>query len=318
MILLLAWVSVTGMAWANDPFYSSGPGPGCRESIPKKICRSDSLGLNCLSTTSEPDIGKYYVEYLYDQFPPLLQRMLCELDRIRISPGSGGATREFPIFGSEIALGTRLPSSYLDPTTYQGADSHILIEGTSDNPQRAVGRLGLIATAAHELGHVFYFKHDLAKAWDAISWKPGFSLKGALEIQWDATNDSEFPMRKAMPHYHHGLRGKLLGSKMEFNLREYFRQFRDSNFITPYASFNPFEDFAETFSFYTLKQQGKRYRLYLIEEGTVVDEIDLMDRLESPQMKAKVQFIESMLRGRPSGRVADGARIPSLRGLLWN
>ncbi len=271
----------------------------CRDRISKVVCLVDdnstglAYGRECLA-----DSAKYVpvFETLYDEFPPLLQKMFCSVSKIFIEKNLDSTAYAVP---NTYAIGIR--QSLLDEKLSLGAwatwKEQLPFGGSltsyavkEDLPSftvesQEVKNDFLWDVVAHEFGHLFDFANQL---------NSGFS--NVKEGSWGALSWTSFSTPKQGNDYFHradicfyNCTGAL---SRDLIPQIYDELFTKTNFLNTYTGRNPYEDWADTFGFYLLFKYHKTRVVLTTNQGKTYD---LSKELASARLKEKVEFVENFL-----------------------
>jgi hypothetical protein len=251
-------------------------------------------------------------ENLYDRFPAHLQKMFCHLERIYIEKdfvaSAYGGLFEDPadenhILGGMIGLREEFlknPVSLNEWASWKeqihfGADPKKVIFSTllprveTSMKNDSIDMLYFLV--AHEFGHIFDYTNNLnndscpenstapqckQKSWHFFSWANTKLPKPA----------NDFPLLSDLCYYF--CDGHFIPSARQDEL---YKSLNQTNFLTPYTTRNPYEDFADTFAIYTIMTD--RGSNYVIKTPDL--SYDATSRLRSPVFEGKRNFIKDFL-----------------------
>jgi hypothetical protein len=294
------------------------PDQDCRANIAKVVCLVDPAkeGDDESKRTCLPGSENYAApfEKLYDRFPAHLQKMFCSLGRIYIEKdfyatayaggivdpngvqlGLIGIRQDFA--DKEFALD--FWASWKEQLNFGGDPKVYSTDPTRPMIQSSFPDMFYFAVA-HEFGHLFDFTNKLNR-FDDCKFENG-RLEGACtsapgswaEQSWkDARNHpldvNEFPLRTELCFY--TCNGKFIDLG---RAQELYHDLFATNFISIYAAQNPMEDFADTFAYYTVRNELQATYWVTLQDGQVFDS---MEHLYSGAMKGKADFIRNFLAG---------------------
>ncbi len=149
---------------------------------------------------------------------------------------------------------------------------------TLEDPKGNIPRNTLQYILLHEFGHVYSIGTDLTPFWeDRVNGSIPPSHYSFLPFSWTLNKtktayisifDQSFPLRKKIIYYS---TPKL---KSEQILTVY-SDLKKTNFVSAYASTNPYDDFAETFASYIHTElMNKPYIIEVIRGGQVLSTLD--------------------------------------------
>ena len=300
---------------------SNEPSLSCRDQIKKVICLvepnqpgQDPQRRPCL------DGGLSYATYfedLYDHYSPPLQKMFCSINHIFIEKKFFGTAYAAPLIGlngemTGVMLGIRqsILDQNLSLSTWASWKEQLSFGGRSDS-YTVQDNLPKIQTSSssqsnelvyfvisHELGHIFDFANhvnqtqkcrpngtsseseecDLApNSWGAISWQT--TLKPKPEY--------EFNNRSGLCFY--DCQTLSLGPD---DVPHIYADLSQTNFISTYATTQPWDDFADSFAYYLMTKNLNLSYIISTQQGY---SYDIIQKLKSPIFVEKYGFIENFL-----------------------
>ena len=274
----------------------------CREKISKAVCLVDptenpdaSVRRPCLEGG---DAYAIHFKMLYDFFPPVLRTMFCSVDVIYIEKqfqgtAYAGVLRDpnGKIRGAQMGIRKSVLDDRLTLTKWASWKEQLSFGGISDSYTLTPG-LPLIRTASwpgandflffvisHEFGHIFDFTNNVSKGgWGDLSWLTEETPKP----------ENEFPHRKDLCFYwceNHPL-SKEAASEV------YRALYHDTNFISIYATSNPWEDFADSLAYFVM---GQHLQTSYIVDTQQHQAYNIMQKLRSEKFRSKYRYIDDFL-----------------------
>ncbi len=293
----------------------------CRDNIAKVIClveptpkEKDPQDRECLNGSQSYAI---YFEKLYDNYPPILQKMFCSLQHIYVEKeffgtayAGGTYDQNYKMDGAILGIRQSVLdqnlnlsdwASWKEQLSFGGvADSYTVtpdlphIQITSETNPDAF----LYFVIAHEFGHLFDFANEINKtkncsepqndedfpicemeegSWGAISWQTDMNPKSS----------NEFPLRSSLCFYN--CDGKPL-SKLE--VPQVYSDFSKTDFISMYAATGPNDDFSDSLAYFLIAQNLNADYLIDTLQGQTYD---IMAKLRSPIFSNKLLFLKTFL-----------------------
>ena len=291
----------------------------CRANIAKAMCvvdptkeGEDNKPRTCLGGEAP---YAHVFEELYDNYPPALQKMFCSIrfifveNKLLSTAYAGTATdkddKQLP--GVYLGIRRSIVDSGMTYAQWSTWKEQLNFGGRNDSydfiPQvlpvysfKIKKKLNdfLYSVVAHEFGHFFDFGNDVnefkagnckeenedcmaSSAWSKLSWK---TMKIPLESQ-------DYSYRYRLCFYRCT---EVLAPDI---LEELYTGLDHTNFISSYASTNPWDDFAETVNYLTsLNYLQARAKVAAGKKGVV---LDITSKLKSSRFKAKRAFVENLL-----------------------
>ena len=245
----------------------------------------------------------------------MIQRMYCSLSKIWIENQLNSTAYAKPIYENNkmisagIGIRREFLESSIDLNTWFSWKEETSFGGTTSMTEGSAGKnLGLIkynspnnskaflikGTINHEFGHLFDFTNNLNRfsecdfEKDPENCKP---LAGSWgEISWGSSNtplpEMNYPLRDKICFY--WCEGNFINKDLSLEL---FDSLVKTNFHTIYASTNPNDDFAETFSYY-LEVENDNFELSVTTQGQT---IDLIKHFKSQRLQAKRDFVKNFI-----------------------
>lgn len=259
----------------------------------------------------------HHFEVIYDNYPVVLQKMFCSLDVIYIEKKFIGTAYagvieddEGNIIGAKMGirqsvldekLDLNLWASWKEQLSFGGiANSYTLTAGLpsiTTSTDKAVNDF-LYFVIAHEFGHIFDFANEVNKvttceeksaenpepkcllhqqSWGALSWitdqKPkaenDFTNRSGLCFYWCDDNPLE--------------RDVITGLYADLYL---------TNFISIYATTQPWDDFADSLGYFVLMQNLKASYSIDTANGNTYN---IMDKLKSSIFATKFSYLKNFL-----------------------
>ena len=150
----------------------------------------------------------------------------------------------------------------------------------------------------HEFAHILAIGEPYLPLWDTNAPRAADPCKYEfLCLSWSSHGggpavsrfDRQFPDRARITYY--------LPSLYRMDIRrapDYYRKLASTDFVSPYASLNPFDDFAEGLaSFVHNRLMGRPFALEVIQNGAVAARIGPC--WDQPRCAAKRRFFETLL-----------------------
>ena len=292
------YLPLTGR-WANPP-----PRPerladdaDCRAHITKVVCYVE--GQSGWSRPCLPDSKKYVpvFEALHDRLPPMLQKMFCSLEKLYVEKeleSTAYALRGRPVIGIRASLIDEKLSltkwaTWKEQLNYGGKkDSYATREElptyTSDTDVTYEDMV--FSIIVHEFGHLFDFANDVNDT-EGFSGKLKAGTYGAIgwETMYKPKAGNDFANRTKLCFYRCG--STLPASTVPAIYGELHDK---TNFLNTYTARNPYEDFADTFSFYYFFKLTKHDYKLDTKQGKVYD---MREALASDALAAKVKYLEA-------------------------
>ena len=297
----------------------------CRANIKTAICLVDpnKPGDDALASLNRPcalDSARYAAafEELYDAYPPALQHMFCSLRRIFVEKNFGATAYAAsfvspdgtPIEGAAIGVRQSLLDQKFSISHWATWKEQLSFGGNPKDytllmpyPKLDVASEGsldfMYFVFAHEFGHLFDFKNQVNQfmsdancneadgcpsrpgSWSSISWSS--SRKRRLDVEFTHSN---------------GLCFYSCTSTMSQNeATELYLNFQKSNFMSTYASTNPWDDFAETMAYYALKTTLNKQIILTFADAA---SFNATARLDDSNLRPKLDYLKSFLANSPS------------------
>ncbi|UYL10359.1 hypothetical protein B9G69_007170 [Bdellovibrio sp. SKB1291214] len=283
----------TPPALKNQDFSLVAPAAteGCKERISKITCALPSLESNhpCIPAS---DRATENIQSLYDVLPKPMQKMFCSIPRILIvekmeslaMAGINENGKAFVVISKSLVEDNLAPNAVFTWKEQKAFGVQIpRFESLKEGPQiwskSRSPQQTLQYVITHEFAHLFDFLNNANRfvcapgktcnmhpknmeealeyqrnvipemdSWSAYSWKNGLEPN-------DANN---FPLWSKLCFYNCNETLKL-GDMFDFYL-----QLDRTNFVTTYAAVNPYEDFAESVTFYLMANADYdlQYRIF--------------------------------------------------------
>jgi hypothetical protein len=296
----------------------------CRQNIEKVICLVDPM-VQGQESNDRPCLAgaeKYVRPFqdLFDRFPRHLQKMFCSLDKIFIEKNfyaSAYATlivdaNDKPIGGGigirqdflDNRIGLNHWSSWKEQLNFGGDPLTYDVNKTLQRVHSSLPGFSnfLYFVVAHEFGHLFDFANSLNRfddcnfnngqitgtctaakgSWTALSWKT---------IKNDPIDGDDFPLRSSLCFY--GCNGHAINPSQ---MGELYSSLFATNFISVYGAQNMMEDLADTHAYYTVHKYLRPHYSIELQNG---QSFNFMKRIESSELKPKVDFWEAFLSNDP-------------------
>lgn len=274
----------------------------CRARISHIVCVLPSLssGGNCQAPSPQAIEN---LERVHDLLQPQLQKVFCSLDRILLvekmeslalagvgnAEPDGSVAQAFmamrkdvaendfaasAVFGwkEQKAFGIKMPS-------YQTSAVGPQVEVTANSPL-----LALRYILTHEFAHILDFANAAnnffcapgqscgTDPWDKSEDKKWLSKEGSWSsLSWknrsEPSDEQRFPLWSKLCFY--GCKESLALGDVD----DFYREISGTNFITTYAAVSPWEDFAESTTFYFLRtpELDLHYRISTAEMVSTLD-----------------------------------------------
>ena len=298
----------------------------CRANIRQAICLADPVAPGNsdrnanLNRACDPTHSLDYApafEALYDSYPAQFQKMFCSLRRIFVERGFYGSAYagrftdenhqavEGAVIGfrqslieSPFALGEW--ASWKEQLNFGGDQVDYTLKFPYPKYEVSNAAPGdfMAFVFAHEFGQLFDFANQINQyqyneacsktysclatpgTWSAISWR----------AEEERLSSSEFAYSTGFCFY-------ACTTALSPSLSGYiYDSFLLTNFISTYASSNPYDDFAETLAYYYTRNTLKKSIVLSSAPGKSVD---LTERINSPLLNAKLRYVETFLRSSP-------------------
>lgn len=259
----------------------------CRDRIRQILClvnpqKSPGETRECLPNSESFAIP---LEKIHDILPSKLQKVFCSLDVIFVENemetlAYAGIMREDPkkgILGAFLGVNKLLLQKAQDAASVLGWKEQKAFgikaprfkqipEGPSVEVQIPTPQAALQYLIIHEFAHILDFTNlannfvcpsgetcdlekwepnevrklvPVQKSWSALSWKNPMAPK----------KEFHFPLWDSLCFY-----GCSKSLSVE-DIEQFYRELDPTNFVTTYAAVSPYEDFAESFTFYVLNLQ---------------------------------------------------------------
>lgn len=295
----------------------------CRVNISKTICLAEPA-----TTGQQPmdrlcldggDSYSVYFEKIYDNYPPSLQKMFCSVKRIFIEKSFPGTAYAGAIYNSQgqptgAVMGIRqsVLDQNLDLQTWASWKEQLSFGGTTNSfaPADNLPRVEtssasnvsefLYFVIAHEFGHIFDFANGLNRTSDCTTPnpKPGTGdcalapgTWGALS--WERTTkplaQNDFSNRTGLCFYNctHPLSAE--------NVSQVYTDLSQTNFISTYATTQPWDDFADSLAYYLISQNLNASYIIDTRQPNTPHVFDVMTKLHSDLFAEKYQYIQRFL-----------------------
>ena len=294
----------------------------CRDNIKQVICLvepvnegEDFENRKCLEGG---DSYAPHFEKIYDNYPPLLQKMFCSLkhlyiEKIFFGTAYAGTTKDQDGNPNGAVMGIRQSvldeqlslqtwTSWKEQLSFGGIKDAYTItphlpQITASTPVQVNDLLYFIL--AHEFGHMFDFANSVNQfddcstpdsddeeplcdaeenSWSALSWATNLTPK----VEFN------FSLRSKLCFYFCNAENKL--SVVDVHL--VYESLSKKNFISTYAATNPYDDFADSLAYYVIDQKlNSSYVLDTKQNQTY----DSMTKLKDPIFRSKYEYIENFL-----------------------
>ena len=294
----------------------------CRENIRQVICLVEPVkegeefeNRKCIEGG---DSYAPHFEKIYDNYPPLLQKMFCSLKHLYIEKiffGTAYASTTTDQDGKPNGAVMGIRQSVLDEQlslqTWTSWKEQLSFGGVKDT-YTITPNLPQVTTSsnvqvndllyfilAHEFGHMFDFANSVNQfddcstpdsddeeplcdaeenSWSALSWATNLTPK----VEFN------FSLRSKLCFYFCNAENKL--SVVDVHL--VYESLSKTNFISTYAATNPYDDFADSLAYYVIDQKlNSSYVLDTKQNQTY----DSMTKLKDPIFRSKYEYIENFL-----------------------
>ncbi len=298
------------------------PETDCRDNIRKVICLvdpvekgQDSKSRKCLEGGQEYAI---YFERLYDNYPPVLQKMFCSLKYLFIEKKFFGTAyagmlerKDGKYQGAMMGIRKSVLDENLNLTTWASwkeqlsfggiADAYKVLPGLPRIQTKSAGLANdfLYFVVTHEFGHIFDFANDINKTQNCPEPKsedeemPECRLAENTwgDIGWQTTRlphpINEFPKRKSLCFY--GCEGKPMSKG---DIPEVYQALHQTDFISTYAATNPWDDFSDSLAYYLMREKLNTSYFVMTEDGA---DYDIIKKLDSILFARKSNYIKNFL-----------------------
>lgn len=300
---------------------SNEPNLNCRDQIKKVICLAepsqtgqDPQKRPCLDGSLS---YATYFEDLYDHYPPSLQKIFCSIDHIFVEKKFFGTAYAAPLMGlngemTGVMMGIRqsILDQNLSLSTWASWKEQLSFGGLSDS-YAVQDNLPKIQTSSstqsneliyfvisHELGHIFDFANHLNQTQKC---KPNNTVPESEECElapnsWGAL--SWQTTLKPKPEYEFNNRAGLCFYDCKTHtlspndVPDLYSRLSQTNFISTYATTQPWDDFADSFAYYLVAKNLNISYIINTQQG---QSYDIIQKLKSPIFVEKYGFIESFL-----------------------
>jgi hypothetical protein len=277
----------------------------CRAHIATAVCvvnaGSSTLKRPCLDGAA-PYIAQF--EALYDSFTPELQKMFCSLRHLYIEnqitstayAQSLVKSDGTPAGGANVGIRRSILDQALHYAPWESWKEQLSFGGTTQSyvPSATLPfyeltgpdniQVFLYAVMAHEFGHLFDFANGLNRfgstgptGWSVLSWS---------NASTPIPND-DFADRKKFCFYSCG------GNTSDISIANALYSALDqTSFISSYAATNPWDDFAESISYYYLHQHLGRDVTLNTSQGM---QFPVTGKLSAPVFTQKLNYIQNFL-----------------------
>lgn len=289
----------------------------CRAHIAKVICLVEPMKNNdpYEQRTCLPGGDRYIETFqtLYDHYPPVLQKVFCSLNHLYIEKNFFGTAyaglgrdKEGRPNGAIMGIRQSVIDENLDLPSWASWKEQLSFGGVADSytvsPDLPIISSRSTTTAqdflyfviAHEFGHILDFANDVNKviscdedsdecemheeSWGALSWIT--SLRPRPE--------NEFANRRGLCFYW------CNGSSLKkADVPQIYRDLNRSNFISLYATTQPWDDFADSLAYISMQKNLRTVYQIDTRQGDVYD---VMERLNAPTFQAKREYLENFLK----------------------
>lgn len=311
-----------GRSKAQVPPALSSQAQDCRAHIAEVVCLVDPMK-NTDPAENRPCLegGARYAEpfqNLYDHYPPVLQRVFCSLNHIYIEKqffgtGYAGLVRDEnrqPI-GAVMGIRQSVIDAKLDLPTWASWKEQLSFGGVTDSytitPElphivsrsKTAAQDLLYFVVAHEFGHIIDFTNDVNKVTSCTQPREGEDTQecemhedswGALSWITDlrARPENEFKNRKALCFYW------CKDAHLErSDVPQIYRDLNQTSFLSIYATTQPWDDFADSLAYLSMSKYLETSYILDTRQG---DSYNIMNRLHSPVFRAKLEYLEKLLK----------------------
>lgn len=296
----------------------------CRKKIQSIMCLVDppEEGHDPSKRTCQSGGEAYaqYFETLYDFYPSTLQRMFCSLDVIFIEKNFFGTAyagllkdENGKVIGAQMGIRKSVLDDGLDLTTWASWKEQLSFGGITDSytfsphlpvietssPITTVSDF-LYFVVAHEFGHIFDFSNKLNKIIDCPEAPDG---QERLECEMDPDSwggiswitdkrpkpQNDFLNRSFLCFY--WCNGNPIDPEKVPQI--YADLYYDTDFISIYATTQPWDDFADSFAYFLMSQNlNSTYKI----NAHPGESYDVIAKLNSPLWKKKYEYLEEFLK----------------------
>ncbi len=299
----------------------------CRSNIEKVVCLVDpvkdekNLGDNqqlmkrkCLEGSRN---YASYFEKVYDNYPVVLQKVFCSLDRIFIEKEFFGTAfagviknEKGEIVGAKMGIRQSVLHENLELTQWASWKEQLSFGGVKNNytVQKDLPHVETMATQkvnsflyfviAHEFGHILDFTNNLNEV-------VGDDRKDQIDLPMKEGSFGHLSFEttaKPWPAYNFSSREKLCfylckeeHIKKEETAQLYEELYFNTPFLSTYSAIQPWDDFADSLAYFLLHRYLQTP--YLLKTGQG-EEYDIMEKLQSEKFRSKYQFIDEFLERR--------------------
>ena len=297
----------------------------CRAHIAQVICvvESKNKGKIWLDSDDRPCLDgaqKYtdMLQQLYDDFPEILQRMFCSLQRINIEKSSlptafartlwikDQETGELRTNGSILHLSQKPLDLNLNLAKWASWKEQLSFGGSQDSFNLSVDLPRAETKSPPKINDFLYFliAHEFAHFFDAANGVNAqetcdkkqkshcpFKKESWGALSFESNNmvkaTADFPKRSKLCFY--WCHGKYLPRTA---IPALYDALEKSSFISTYASTNASEEFADSFAYFIMHEHLHSAFSFLLPNAP---HYDVMAKLESPVFAIKLHYLKSLV-----------------------
>lgn len=290
----------------------------CRANIEKVICLVDpsQAGQDPLQRKCQEG-GSAYTKYfhaLYDQYPPIFQKMFCSLDKLFIEKEFFGTAYAGVItdgdgkhIGAQLGIRKSVLDEKLNLTTWASWKEQLSFGGVKDD-YTVSKNLPTIETSskiegvsdflyfviAHEFGHIFDFANQINSTVDCPDQQSvdcDMSPHSFGAITWETDRrpklNNDFVHRSFLCFY--WCEGNTID---ESHTSQIYSDLNDTDFISIYATTQPWDDFADSLAYYVMDQYLDTKYVIHTNKGS---SYNIIKKLHSVKFREKYDYLEQFV-----------------------
>ncbi|MGE0173637.1 MAG: hypothetical protein AB7T49_12645 [Oligoflexales bacterium] len=260
-------------------------------------------------------------EQLYDNYPPVLQKMFCSLRKIQIEEKFFGTAYANIVWKDEAnhvsdgaIMGIRKSvldekltltrwSSWKEQLSFGGVvDSYTVKDDLPKIETSSKDQINdfLYFVVAHEFGHFLDFSNNLneqincsKKTENPDDQVCDFADGSWGSLSWENTKtilpEFDFELRPELCFY--WCDGKTLGKDQ---IDSVYQGLSNAPFVSTYSTTNARDDFAETFA-YRLLNQYVDSKYSLVTPAPAQIRYDIIEKLRGERMASKVEYVDDVI-----------------------
>lgn len=312
--------SVSSKSWSTEDNQPKS-GDRCRENIKQILCIVEPAKPAMATDPRNCELGgEAYAptfEALYDAYPPVLQKMFCSLKVINIEKQFFGTAyaglvkdQSGKVLGAEMGIRKSVLDEGLDLHTWASWKEQLSFGGVKESYTLTPG-LPTIETSskqngvsdflyfvvAHEFGHMLDFSNNINRMLDCSQLPEDESRECQMDpkswggISWisdsRAKPENEFTHRKELCFY--WCEGKFINRSA---IGELYSQLFATDFISIYATTQPWDDFADSLAYFLMDQHLATNYVIHSSKG---QQLDIIEKVRSNRWAKKHQYIENLI-----------------------